>query len=497
MIDKITTPMSVLLGTDGCSGRQLTNDCACSTSPHAVLTQSTAAFAFGQRLVQAKARHFTVDSEHSILLPTDEGNQPAVVTRAALDLWRSFSNPHSAQEAITSYADGVESGTVIAAMDEFRRGGYLVNFPRANKQSTHIETLEAWLHVTDRCNLRCSYCFLPHENVDMPENVGRDAINASLNSAVKNNFSTLKIKYAGGEPLLRTKFVAALHQYACAQSETRGICLRGVVLTNGTLLSSENVRRIQSAGLELMISIDGLTGTQDCQRPYANGAGSAERVRQGIDRALDAGLSPCLSITVMPQNAADLPSLIEWVLDRDLPFSLNFYRETPLSYSHAEVQQQETVLIAGMLAAYGVIEQRLPNRSLLNGIADRANFAAPHEHTCGVGRNYLVFNPQGHVSKCQMTMTEHLTTTIDLDPLSTLTHDLHGLQNLPVSAKSECNTCEWQTWCSGGCPLLTLRMSGRYDTKSPYCRIYKAIYPEVVRLEGLRILKYSNSGMRM
>ena len=29
-----------------------------------------------------------------------------------------------------------------------------------------------------------------------------------------------------------------------------------------------------------------------------------------------------------------------------------------------------------------------------------------------------------------------------------------------------------------------------YDVKSPNCNIYKALYPEVLRLEGLRLLKY-------
>jgi hypothetical protein len=38
---------------------------------------------------------------------------------------------------------------------------------------------------------------------------------------------------------------------------------------------------------------------------------------------------------------------------------------------------------------------------------------------------------------------------------------------------------------------LTFRENSRYNTKSPNCKIYKALYPEVVRLEGLRLLKYA------
>jgi uncharacterized protein len=38
--------------------------------------------------------------------------------------------------------------------------------------------------------------------------------------------------------------------------------------------------------------------------------------------------------------------------------------------------------------------------------------------------------------------------------------------------------------------MLTYRMTGRSDIKSPNCAIYKALFPEALRLEALRLLKY-------
>jgi uncharacterized protein len=75
------------------------------------------------------------------------------------------------------------------------------------------------------------------------------------------------------------------------------------------------------------------------------------------------------------------------------------------------------------------------------------------------------------------------------DPLAWLRADRLGIQNLSVEAKEGCRSCEWKYWCTGGCPALTYRATGRYDVKSPNCRIYKALYPEMLRLEGLRLLK--------
>ena len=43
--------------------------------------------------------------------------------------------------------------------------------------------------------------------------------------------------------------------------------------------------------------------------------------------------------------------------------------------------------------------------------------------------------------------------------------------------------------------MATFKATGRYDIKSPNCNIYKAIYPQALRLEGLRLLKYATPGV--
>jgi uncharacterized protein len=66
-----------------------------------------------------------------------------------------------------------------------------------------------------------------------------------------------------------------------------------------------------------------------------------------------------------------------------------------------------------------------------------------------------------------------------------------GLQNLPVEERAGCQECTWRYWCGGGCPLLTYRMTGRYDRKSPNCHIYQALFPDVLQLEALRLVRYT------
>jgi uncharacterized protein len=239
-----------------------------------------------------------------------------------------------------------------------------------------------------------------------------------------------------------------------------------------------------------MISLDGLGDLHDVQRFYADGRGTFQDVGRGVELALQLGLVPDISVTVSGRNAHGLPELISWILERDLPFSLNFYRENELSSSHSDLKLEEERIINGMLAAFKAIEANLPGRSLLPSLVDRANLSAPHLRTCGVGHSYMVFDYRGEISKCQMQLHKPVTSIHAQDPLELIRADQLGIQNLSVEEKEGCRECEWKYWCTGGCSLATYRATGRYDVKSPNCNIYKTLYPEAVRLEGLRLLKY-------
>lgn len=353
--------------------------------------------------------------------------------------------------------------------------------------------LSAWLHLTDRCNLRCSYCYLPHKSADMSIETGRDAIAATFRSAQYHNYKQVKFKYAGGEPLLKFDLIKALHQHAHVLSEQQEIGLDGVVLSNGTCLTQPIIAAMRDLKLRLMISMDGLGHVHDRQRPYANGRNSSEDVLGAIELALEHGVVPDISITVTGRNSEGLADLVAWVLDRNLPFALNFYRENDHSLSHADLRLEEEKIITGMLAAYRAIEANLPTHSLLNAIIDRADLSSAHLRTCSVGHSYLVFDYLGQISKCQMQNDKPITTAHSIDPLSIIRADKVGIQNVSVEEKEGCRTCEWKYWCAGGCPLETFRATGRYDVKSPNCGIYKALYPELIRLEGQRLLKYFNN----
>ncbi len=431
---------------------------------------------------------------YELVAASRQSNGVAVINDLAGDVLDAFSDFASPIELSLLLFHGIQESEIDLAVKQLIALNLLVPFPAipSETQSSESSSIISWLHLTDRCNLRCGYCYLPHVREDMSPETGYAAIDATFRSAIANNFKQIKLKYAGGEPLLRFPLIVELHRYAQSQAQKYGIDVNGVVLSNGTLLTAEMIEMLKSLSLRLMISLDGLGNYHDNHRPYAGGRGSFNDVSNGVDVALANGLVPNISVTVSSRTVEGLPELMAWLLERELPFSLNFYRENELSASRIDMQLDEQKIINGMKAAFQVVENNLPRRGFLGGIIDRANLSASHTHTCGVGQNYLVFDQNGQVAKCQMHIRKPITNVHVADPLAVIRADQIGIQNLSVEEKQGCKTCEWKHWCTGGCSLATYQATGRYDVKSPNCNIYKALFPEALRLEGLRLLKYQD-----
>ncbi|NTU79858.1 MAG: radical SAM protein [Chloroflexales bacterium] len=450
-------------------------DCACPQAQHipAAAPSPTARLEPHPQL-----RALRLDDEHSVAFVPSH-SRVAVLDRPARALIARLAD--AVPLADLPPAEAAAAGR-MAALGLLRERGAPDARPPAPDQ------LVVWLHVTNACNLRCTYCYLEKTDEAMSEATAHAAVDAALRSAVANGYRRVLMKYAGGEASLNLPLVALAHRYALGEAAARDIALDGVVLSNGVGLTSRRLAIINDLGLRLMISLDGPAAYHDAQRPTVRGQPSHAAAAASALRAQAMGLALNLSITVTGQSVAGLPDLVAWALDHNLRFALNFYRENDCSASRADLLLDEQRLIAGIRAAYAVIEERLPPYSLLGCLVDRANLGAAHERACAAGENYLVIDHHGQIASCQMAISSPVTTTAAADPLRQIRLDPRGVQNIPVDQKEGCRDCEWRYWCAGGCAVATFRATGRYDVRSPSCNIYKALYPDVVRLEGLRLL---------
>lgn len=464
------------------------DDCACPDGPHIFnahhdafgidcacpATENTSAVKLGHHLLYQQTGDVytaSLPQDFQLAFSPHAPQGPSALNHPAWERWQSFNRP----QPLSQPAD------ILLAQQKL----ILPVEAATQLQPPTPEVLTAWLHITNACNLDCSYCYVRKSSASMSEATGLDAIKKIFQTAQKRQFKGVKIKYAGGEPTLQFHLLQKLSDQARLLSEKSGLYLQQVILSNGVHISLENAEWIIKNNIRLMISLDGVGEVHNQMRPYQNGKGSFQAVSQTIDQVLlPNGMMPMLSITLTQQNAAGAADTVRWALERDLPVSLNFYRHKP-DFAQ-DLAAEENALIAGMLAAYNVYEEMLPSRPFLNGLLDRVQ-AGEHHHTCGVGLSYLVIGHTGALAQCQMLLDKPVSFTLTDDLLAQV--QAGPLHNLPINQKEDCRSCVYRYRCTGGCPLESHRASGRWDAPSPNCRIYKTLLPHALRLEGLRLLK--------
>nr|MDP9121721.1 radical SAM protein [Acidobacteriota bacterium] len=175
--------------------------------------------------------------------------------------------------------------------------------------------------VTDRCNLRCTYC-LP-EDADLPAADGAflapEEIEILVGTLVRLGIE--RVRLTGGEPLVR-KDILEIVRRVRALPGVRNLALS----TNGTELE-RLAAPLRAAGLDrINVSIDSL----DPERFHAlTRRGDLARVWRGVEAALAVGLAPVKlnAVLLAETDPADLDRLVELTLDR--PLNVRFIEMMP------------------------------------------------------------------------------------------------------------------------------------------------------------------------
>ncbi|HEX7412213.1 MAG TPA: radical SAM protein [Bacteroidales bacterium] len=151
--------------------------------------------------------------------------------------------------------------------------------------------------VTDRCNLRCTYC-MPCEGVQLLNHndiLTFEEITSTIKAGVELGIE--KVRLTGGEPLVRKGIV----ELVTMLSQIEGI--KDLSLTTNGQLLERYAQPLAKAGLQRVnVSLD--TMDPDVYRQMSRG-GEIEPVLKGIEAAREAGLLPIKINCVISGSAQD------------------------------------------------------------------------------------------------------------------------------------------------------------------------------------------------
>ncbi len=180
--------------------------------------------------------------------------------------------------------------------------------------------------LTDKCNLRCSYCMPPEglEWLPGPDLLTDDELVRLVAVAVAEGVT--EVRFTGGEPLLRRGLVSIVERVN--QLEPRP---RTSLTTNGIGLARV-AGALAGAGLHRVnVSLDTLD--RDRFQVIARRDRLAD-VLAGMAAAADAGLTPVKVNAVLMRgvNEDEAPALLRWALGEG--YRLRFIEQMPLDAQH-------------------------------------------------------------------------------------------------------------------------------------------------------------------
>ena len=172
---------------------------------------------------------------------------------------------------------------------------------RFGRQITYLR-----LSVTDRCDLRCTYCmaermkFLPRSDLLTLEEL--DLVTTTfIQRGVR------KVRLTGGEPLVRKDVVSLVEQIG----RHLGNGLDELTLTTNATLLSGHASALYAAGVRRVnISLDSI---DPAKFTAITRRGDLAKVMAGIEAALSVGLKVKINtVALKHQNADELPAIIGW-----------------------------------------------------------------------------------------------------------------------------------------------------------------------------------------
>lgn len=176
--------------------------------------------------------------------------------------------------------------------------------------------------VTDRCNLRCTYC-MPEKGVEILQHkdiLSFDEIIAVIKTGV--SLGITKVRITGGEPLVRKGIINLISMIADI-SEIEDLSMT----TNGTLLS-QFAQELKLAGLKRVnISLDTMSADEFSK---ITRGGDINAVFAGIKAAKIAGLTPIKLNCVIPRSGDETAAALVEEYAKSNNLEVRFIRQMDL-----------------------------------------------------------------------------------------------------------------------------------------------------------------------
>lgn len=348
------------------------------------------------------------------------------------------------------------------------------------ESSSPIKTLACWVHLTNQCNLDCSYCYINKDTESMSLDTMKKVISSLKKTIEDEKIDRINLSFAGGEPLMN---FSVLQKFVALAKSELWVKLGLTMTTNATLLGPKNIPFLNQEKFSLYISLDGMEKYHDAQRYFKWWEGSFKKVIQWLDNALKNFEGKItVGIVVSPDNVDWLSDVTEYLLKRGVQFKYSFYRpNTNNLMEWFNLDSFQLRLIKELRKCFDIIRNHASALFNPETIFDKLTPKwGWRKQVCSMGDTYFAISHTWGISNCHMTQQEPIfSISVPINIIKTLQHTRSSIAQITADDLA-CKDCEIVNICKSGCRLVI----DEKTKKSMYHKTYMELFDEFIDLIG-------------
>lgn len=330
---------------------------------------------------------------------------------------------------------------------------FINNSEEIKNENNKKKWMSAWVHLTNQCNLDCSYCYIWKDNSKMTEENMNKIISSITNTVNEEKLERLHLSFAWGEPLLNFKWLKYFIENLNSNLEFKPSYS---ITTNATLLSDSNLPFLKENKFRLYVSLDWLEKHNDNQRFYKNWKWSFQNIIKWLEKAIDYLWNKItVWIVVTPFNLWWLKDLTKFLLEKNIQFKYSFYRPNEKNaYKDLNFKLFLDDLERVLLECFDYIEKNSYNWFNPEIIFDKFSIRWKWtEKVCSMWENYFAISHKWEIAPCHM---------IQEEKLFNIENNTNLLRKLEETWKDfnydiedlHCDTCNIKNICRTWCRLV-------------------------------------------
>ena len=320
--------------------------------------------------------------------------------------------------------------------------------------------------VTEECNLACFYCYLKRGTRASTPGVGKACVDYLLLHSGPE--AQLHLRFFGGEPLLETGLLLEVSRYARHRCKAAGKEIRLDLVTNGTLLDEETQALLALAGLETIVSVDGLAETMQRNRSLGRRGENFETFQRQIRQAAALGIVRQLRVTIAPDRSnvkADLHFVAGLAA---VPLLVTTAANLPWNEEEMKQAYEQVGDFLLEKVRMGAWPSLVETQTLLIAMVRQRNGldTPPPWPFCLAGDRLLCVDVRGRLIPCHRLVQHSATlgwgTVWDEKPPGVALRQAFCPPSAPKFPLSVCSTCHAQAFCAGSCMAANWQETKQY-----------------------------------